>query len=66
MVPEANSQCGGFGSACCRFTSECLSLEAKSVRFGELHFINPIRVTGSAGRRSPFLFLPAGVSVLVR
>ena len=32
--PEANSQCGGFGSACCRFTSECLSLEAKSVRFG--------------------------------
>ena len=32
--PEANLQCGGFGSACCRFTSECLSLEAKSVRFG--------------------------------
>ena len=51
VVPVANSQCGGFGSACCRFTSVCLSLEAKSVRFGELLFINPIWVTGPAGRR---------------
>ena len=38
MWIEANSQCGGFGSACCRFTSECLSLEAKSVRFGGVSY----------------------------
>ena len=42
MVPEVNSQCGGL--AVCAVASLRVSvIGGQTVRFGELHFINPIR-----------------------
>ena len=50
--PEVNSQCGGFGSVCCLFTSECLSLEAKSVRFGSGELLRRLEDEDTAVRGS--------------